>query len=233
LAKNTLIVGASSGIGAALMALLAEHGHQITHLSRQPEQAADLAGVRGIRWDARTDPFPADAIPERIDGLVYCPGSIRLKPFARLREQEIRDDLELNLMGAVRALQGAADALKRGDDAAVVLFSTVAVGVGMPFHASVAAAKGAVEGLTRALAAEWAPEIRVNAVAPTITDTPLASRLLNSDDKRAAAAERHPLKRIATPAELAEAARWLLTDARLVSGQVINVDAGLASLRML
>ena len=103
----------------------------------------------------------------------------------------------------------------------------------MPFHASVAAAKGAVEGLMRSLAAEWAPGIRVNAIAPTITDTPLASRLLNTDDKQQAAAERHPLKRIGSAKELAEVARWLLTDASLVTGQVVRVDAGLSTLRML
>lgn len=233
MAKHTLIVGANSGIGSALLALLTDRGHQVTHLSRHPEKAPDIAGVRGVRWDATSDPFPTDALPDRLDGVVYCPGSIRLKPFARLREQEFRDDLELNLIGAVRTLQGAAEALTQSDQAAVVLFSTVAVGTGMPFHASVSAAKGAVEGLTRSLAAEWAPKIRVNAIAPTITETPLAERLLNNDDKRAAACERHPLKRIGTAEEIAESARWLLTDARLLSGQVLHVDAGLSALRML
>ena len=172
-------------------------------------------------------------MPERLDGVVYCPGSIRLKPFARLREQELRDDLDLNLLGAVRTLQAASEPLKRSDRAAVVLFSTVAVGTGMPFHASVAAAKGAVEGLTRSLAAEWAPAIRVNAVAPTITDTPLAGRLLNSDEKRQTAADRHPLKRIATPEDIADAVRWLLTGNSLVTGQVLQLDAGLSELRLL
>jgi NAD(P)-dependent dehydrogenase (short-subunit alcohol dehydrogenase family) len=113
------------------------------------------------------------------------------------------------------------------------MFSTVAVTTGMPFHASVAAAKGALEGLTRSLAAEWAPKVRVNAVAPTITDTPLAGRLLNSDEKRATASARHPLKRVGTAQELAEAARWLLSDATMVTGQVLHVDAGLSALRML
>jgi NAD(P)-dependent dehydrogenase (short-subunit alcohol dehydrogenase family) len=232
-ANNSLVIGGSSGIGAALVASLVEHGHQITHLSREPEKAAEVVSARGVHWDALSEPFPRDALPERLDSLVYCPGSIRLKPFGRLREQEFRDDLELNLMGAVRALQGSYEALKRSDQASVVLFSTVAVGTGMPFHASVAAAKGAVEGLMRSLAAEWAPEIRVNAIAPTITDTPLAGRLLNTEDKQQAAADRHPLKRIGSAKELAEVARWLLTDASLVTGQVVRVDAGLSSLRML
>ncbi|NEX15717.1 MAG: oxidoreductase [Halochromatium sp.] len=233
MANTTLIIGGSSGIGAALVASLAEQGHQVIQLSREPEKGQDAANIRGVRWDALSERFPSEALPERLDGLVYCPGSIRLKPFARLREQELREDFELNLMGAVRALQASQEALKRSDQASVVLFSTVAVGTGMPFHTSVAAAKGAVEGLMRSLAAEWAPAIRVNAIAPTITDTPLASRLLSSKDKQQAAAERHPLKRIGSAAELAGVARWLLTEASLVTGQVIRVDAGLSSLRML
>jgi NAD(P)-dependent dehydrogenase (short-subunit alcohol dehydrogenase family) len=233
LASHFLIVGGSRGIGAALLELLVSQGHQVTQLSRSPEQAPAHPLARGIRWDALSEPLPSDTLPDRLDGLVYCPGSIRLKPFVRLREDELREDLELNLLGAVRVLQAAQDALKRSDQASVVLFSTVAVGTGMPFHTSTAAAKGAVEGLMRALAAEWAPAIRVNAIAPTITDTPLAGRLLNSEDKRLAAAERHPLKRIGSASDLAEGARWLLTDASLITGQVIKVDAGLSSLRML
>lgn len=229
---QTLIVGASSGIGAGLLRSLTEHGHQVTHLSRAPENAASVDGARGFAWDAVNEPFPSECLPERLDGVVYCPGSIRLKPFVRLREQELRDDLELNLLGAVRTLQAVAEPLKRSDQAAVVLFSTVAVGTGMPFHASVAAAKGAVEGLTRSLAAEWAPAVRVNAVAPTITDTPLAERLLNSDERRRAAADRHPLRRVATPEEIAEAVRWLLTGNSVITGQVLQLDAGLSRLRL-
>jgi NAD(P)-dependent dehydrogenase (short-subunit alcohol dehydrogenase family) len=231
--NHTLIVGGSSGIGAALVETLVAHGHQVTHLSREPQKAPALDAVRGYRWDAVSEPFPTDCLPERLDGFVYCPGSIRLKPFARLQAQELRDDLELNLIGAVRALQASLEALKRSDQAAVVLFSTVAVRTGMPFHASVAAAKGAVEGLTRALAAELAPEVRVNAIAPTITDTPLSARLLSTEEKRRLAAERHPLKRIGTAQELAEMARWLLTDASMISGEVIAADAGLSALRMI
>jgi 3-oxoacyl-[acyl-carrier protein] reductase len=231
--KHYLIVGASSGIGAALLRELAARGHALTHLSRHPEQAAGLPDTRGLHWDARSEEFPAEALPQRLDGLVYCPGSIRLKPFERLKPAEFQDDLELNLLGAVRAIQAALPALRRGETAAIVLFSTVAAQTGMPYHASVAAAKGAVEGLTRALAAELAPAIRVNAIAPTITDTPLAERLLSSEEKRAAAAERHPLKRIGAPEEMARTAVWLLDDAPSVTGQVIAVDGGLSRLRLL
>lgn len=209
MAKHYLLVGASSGIGAALLETLVAAGASVTHLSRNPEGAPDLPGTKGLRWDARTEPFPTEAVPEQLDGVAYCPGGIRLRPFERLKEQDFNEEWELNLLGAVRTLHGVLPALKRSDAASVVLFSTVAVQTGMPFHAAVAAAKGAVEGLTRSLAAEWAPRIRVNAIAPTLTDTPLAERLLGSEDKRRAAAERHPLKRINTAQDVARTAAWL------------------------
>ena len=231
--KHFVIVGASSGIGAELLRTLSARGHGVTHLSRHPENAPDVPAVRGLRWDSRSDDFPAGELPEQIDGLIYCPGSIRLRPFERLKVAEFQEDLELNLLGAVRAIQGALKPMRRSGSASVVLFSTVAVRTGMPYHASVAAAKGAVEGLTRSLAAELAPGIRVNAIAPTITDTPLAERLLSSDDKRAAAAERHPLKRIGGVGEMARTACWLLEDTPSVTGQVIAVDGGLSSVRLL
>jgi NAD(P)-dependent dehydrogenase (short-subunit alcohol dehydrogenase family) len=233
MSKSFLIVGGSSGIGAALVEQLCLQGHRVTHLSREPSRAPDLPGATGVQWDVLGDAMPTDRLPERLDGLAYCPGSIRLKPFERLRDTELREDLELNVMGAVRTIQAALPALKRSEAASLVLFSTVAVQTGMAYHASVSAAKGAVEGLTRALAAELAPAVRVNAIAPTLTDTPLAQRLLNSADKREAVAERHPLKRFGSASEIASTAAWLLTDATLVTGQIIAADAGLSAVRML
>ncbi|MFB1486800.1 MULTISPECIES: SDR family NAD(P)-dependent oxidoreductase [unclassified Thiocapsa] len=231
MSKTYLIVGGTSGIGAALLGKLLERGHRVIQLSRHPEAAPDLPAVTSLHWDVRTNDFPADALPTTLDGLVYCPGTIRLRPFERLAEKEWMEDLEINLLGAVRALQGAMKALKAAESAGIVLFSTVAVGTGLPFHASIASAKGAVEGLTRSLAAELAPRIRVNAVAPTLTTTPLAERLLGNESKRSAAAERHPLRTIGEPEDVAGAALWLLEDARMTTGQVIRVDAGLATLR--
>ncbi|MGA6924282.1 MAG: SDR family oxidoreductase [Desulfosarcina sp.] len=150
---------------------------------------------------------------DRIQGMAYCPGSIRLRPFHRLKAEDFLADLEINLLGAVKAIQACLPGLKRADaPGSIVLFSTVAVKTGMPFHASIASAKGAIEGLTRSLAAEFAPRIRVNAIAPSLTDTSLADALLSDDGKRAAAAERHPLKRIGTPADIAAAAKFLLDD---------------------
>lgn len=228
-----LIIGATSGIGRAILDKLIADGHRVVQLSRHPEQAPDHPRVTSVGWDAGTGTFPIDCLPETLQGLVYCPGSIRLKPFGRLKESEWTADFEINVMGAVRAIQAALPRLQQAERSSIVLFSTVAVQVGMPFHASVASAKGAIEGLARSLAAELAPRIRVNVVAPTLTDTPLAERLLNSADKRKSAAERHPLKSVARPEEIAHTAVWLLRDAPLVTGQVVACDGGLASIRML
>jgi NAD(P)-dependent dehydrogenase (short-subunit alcohol dehydrogenase family) len=230
--ERYLVVGGTSGIGAAVVNLLTQVGVDVIQTTRHPERALAHPRLRTLLWDAG-DAFPADAMPETLAGLVYCPGTIRLKPFPRLRESELVEDFEVNLLGAVRAVQACLPALQRAESASVVLFSTVAVQTGMPYHTCVSSAKGAVEGLARALAAELAPRIRVNAVAPTITDTPLAERLLNSDEKRRLAVERHPLRRIARPEEVARTVVWLLRDAPLVTGQVIPCDGGLSRVRLL
>ena len=232
LTKTLLIVGGSSGIGAATLDLALLRGHRVIQASRHPELARVVPAVTSLEWDACGGEFPTQSLPDVLDGLVYCPGGIRLKPFARLSAAELREDLEVSLIGAVRAVQAALPALKRGQGAGIVLFSTVAVRLGMPFHAAVASAKGAVEGLTRALAAELAPGIRVNAIAPTLTDTPLAARLLSSEERRQAAAERHPLKRIGEPGDVARTVLWLLDEAPMVTGQIIALDGGLSGLRL-
>jgi 3-oxoacyl-[acyl-carrier protein] reductase len=164
--------------------------------------------------------------------LVYCPGTLRLKPLRGLKREHFVEDWEVNFLGAVQTLQANQQLLAASPSASVVLFSTVAVGTGMSFHASIAGAKGAVEGLTRSLAAEWAPKIRVNAIAPSLTDTPLAAGLLGSDSKREAAAERSPLKRIASAEEVAGLAHWLLSEqAQNMTGQVLPMDGGMSRIR--
>ncbi|MDP3332166.1 MAG: SDR family oxidoreductase [Methylococcaceae bacterium] len=224
--RTILVVGASRGIGATI-AHLAEAQFQVYSISRtSPEKTGSLH----FSCDVLTDPLPI--IDEPLSGLVYCPGSINLKPFAGIKANEFRQDFEINLLGAVRCLQHYQRNLQASDVASVVLFSTVAVQTGFPYHATVAAAKGAVEGLTRALAAEWAPKIRVNAIAPSLTDTPLAERLLSDDTKKQAAAARHPLRRIGAAEDIAQMAMFLLSDkASWISGQIMHVDGGVSAIR--
>jgi NAD(P)-dependent dehydrogenase (short-subunit alcohol dehydrogenase family) len=222
-----LVVGASSGIGAELASGL-RGAAQVWTASRSPANG----DPRHLQWDATAGELDPAALPERLDGLVYCPGSIRLLPFERLDDAAFLDDIQVNLLGAVRLIRAALPALRRAPQASAVLFSSVAATCGMPMHASVAAAKGAVEGLTRALAAEFAPRIRVNAIAPSLSDTPLAARLLRTERQREGAAARHPLERIGTAADQAAAARFLLSpESAWVTGQVIAVDGGLGALR--
>lgn len=221
-----LIIGASRGIGAAI-SRLAQPANQIYSISRTAS-VTDVA--RHFSCDVLSDSLPS--IDEPLDGLVYCPGSINLQPFSRIKSDELRHDLELNLLGAVRCLQQYLPNLQAADSASVVLFSTVAVQTGFPYHAIVSAAKGAVEGLTHALAAEWAPKIRVNAIAPSLTNTPLAERLLREDSKKQAVADRHPLKRVGEAEDIAQMAVFLLSDkASWITGQIMHVDGGVSSIK--
>ena len=224
-----LIIGGSSGIGRALVDQLLTAGHTITVWARQRRDLPAEVTFHAI--DVTADTVEKGAVPDTLDGVAYCPGSIDLRSFRSLKAEAFREAFELNVVGAVRCLQAVERTLKKGTDPAVVLFSTVAVRRGMPFHAAVAAAKGGVEGLTRSLAAEYAPTIRVNAIAPSLTDTPLAEKLLASDEKRRASAERHPLRKVGTATEVAAMAAFLLSDrAAFMTGQVIGMDGGLSTL---
>lgn len=224
-----LLVGGNSGIGLATVRRLKADGVPLVAALRQSDPLDEL----GIA----TQPFDATSggeldLPEKLSGLVYFPGSITLKPFHRLTDEDFDADLQTNLMGAVRAIRSALPALKASGSASIVLFSTVAVGQGMPFHASIAAAKAAVEGLTRSLAAELAPKIRVNAIAPSLTDTPLASMLLGNEAKREAAEKRHPLQSVGQPEDVAELVAFLLSgSSRFMTGQILRPDGGLSSVR--
>ncbi|MFM9001211.1 MAG: SDR family NAD(P)-dependent oxidoreductase [Opitutia bacterium] len=223
------IIGGNTGIGLATVRLLAAAGHRVHLAARSPGDAASLAA--SVRpFDAAS---PAGlAWPERLDGLAYFPGTIALKPFHRMTDEDFRRDLQVNFFGAVEALRSALPALKAAGSASVVLCSTVAVAQGMPMHSGIAAAKGALEGLARSLAAEWAPAVRVNLVAPGLTDTPLAAPLLNADAKREAAAKRHPLQRVGDPVHSAELVAWLLgPGSASMTGQVLRPDGGLSSVR--
>lgn len=230
--KNILIIGASSGIGNAIAELAGSQGANIYSISRSTPTLPPTLQYEHLDLDILADDIPTDFLPETIDGVVYCPGSINLKPFRSLTAEAFRQDYEINVIGAVKAIQSALKPMKKSDNASVVLFSTVAVQQGMAFHGSVAAAKGAVEGLTRSLAAELSPRIRVNCIAPSLVNTPLASNILSNDDRIEASNNRHPLKRIGQPNDIAQSAVFLLSDqSSWITGQVLGVDGGLSRLR--
>jgi len=231
--SNYLIVGGSSGIGLELVKLLSENQDTIYLGSRNPSDFSRYPNVNQFTYDASKEDSDLDGLPDSLNGLVYCPGSINLMPLQRLQTEDFLHDFNLNLLGAVRTIKSTLKRLRKSrTGASIVLFSTVAVQTGMAFHASVASAKGAVEGLTRSLAAEFAPRIRVNAIAPSLTDTPLGKDLLSTDAKREAAAQRHPLKRIGTPREIAQLAALLLSNqGSWITGQIISMDGGMGALR--
>ena len=228
--KNILIIGGSSGIGLALAELLASHNN-IYVASRSNENLKHL-NVQHITFDATQEELDTSGLPDHLDGFVYCPGSINLRPFKGLKLDAFQTDFEINVLGAVRSLKSVLGHLSASGDAAVVFFSTVAVQTGMPFHSSVASSKGAIEGLTRSLAAEFAPKIRVNAIAPSLVNTPLASKFLNNETKIDKANERHPLGRVGSAIEIAQATAFLLgKESGWMTGRVLQLDGGIGNLK--
>jgi NAD(P)-dependent dehydrogenase (short-subunit alcohol dehydrogenase family) len=228
--KNILLVGGRTGIGKHTLGKLVESGANVTCALRDPSSIS-FGGVSVCAYDAE-NPSPLE-LPDVLDGVVYCPGSITLKPFHRITKADMLSELQVNFLGAFDVLQQSYKALKKGSNPSVVLFSTVAVQTGMGFHASIASAKGAVEGLTRSLAAEWAPKIRVNAIAPSLTDTPLAAHILSSDEKTKAAKMRHPTQTIGDPSDVASTVMFLLGESsKFITGQVLALDGGLSSTKL-
>ena len=228
--KNILIIGGSSGIGRALVDLMAPE-HNIYVASRSNESLANT-GVTHISYDVMNDALDLSNLPEQLDGFVYCPGSINLRPFRGLKPQTFQDDFNLNVLGAVKSIQAVLPLLQKSPQASLVFYSTVAVSTGMPFHASVAAAKGALEGLTRSLAAEYAPKFRVNCIAPSLTDTPLADKFLNNEAKLEKAQERHPLKQVGSAKNIAQMTAFLLgEESQWMTGQILHVDGGIGDLK--
>lgn len=227
--KNILLIGGSYGIGQALSNRLSE-GNNVHIASRTSENISEA--VTYHYFDVMENEIATLNLPDAIDGLVFCPGSINLRPFAALKPEEFEKDMQLNFFSLVKVVKALIPKLKKADQASLVFFSTVAVKVGMPYHTSVAAAKGAIEGFAKALAAEYAPSFRVNVIAPSLTDTPLASKLLSSDEKKEKMGERHPLKRVGTVEDIAAVAQFLLSDeSSWMTGQVIGVDGGMSTLQ--
>lgn len=223
--KNIVIVGGNSGIGKAMANLLKDVGANLFLYSKSGEGTTAL--------DTSVDFEEIPGLPDIIDGVVYCPGTINLKPFHRISVSDFQKEMDVNFFGVVRVLQACMKGLKKSDSPSVVLYSTVAVQTGMGFHAGIASAKGAVEGLTRSLAAEWAPsKIRVNAIAPSLTETPLASALLSTPEKKEASDKRHPLGRIGSAADIAEATVFLLSSkSSWMTGQILHLDGGMSNLK--
>lgn len=233
MSKNILIIGASSGIGHETATQLISKGYSVFSASRnQP----NIAGISHITWDATNpDATVFASLPDELHGVVYCPGTINLKPFHRLSQDDFKNDFQINVLGAISVIQAVLPKLKKANNASIVMYSTVAAKIGMGFHASVAASKGAIEGLTISLAAELAgAKIRVNCIAPSLTDTPLANNLLSTDDKKEASNKRHPIGRYGTSTDIANMTTFLLSDdSGWITGQVFGIDGGMGSIKMM
>lgn len=228
--KRFMVVGASSGIGQALTRILLQHGHEVLALCRR--DVAEEERLSYYRCDVENNLFPK--VTEPLDGLAYLPGTITLKPFSQIHEEEFCKDWEKNVLGAFRTLQCYLRQLQKAPKASITFNSSVAATQGMPFHSSIASAKAALEGFAKSLAAELAPRIRVNVVAPTLTQTPLAKTLLQTEDKLHRAEKRHPLQRIASPEDIAQTLYYLLSDeSQCMTGEVLHPDGGLSSIRLL
>lgn len=226
--KTYIVVGGSKGIGNAIVQSLLENNNVVNISRTKPTYTH--ANLTHYNCDILSDELPEI---EHADGLVYCPGSINLKPIKRLSLEDFRDDYEINVIGAVKSIQKYLKALKNGNNPSIVLFSTVAAKLGMPFHASIAAAKSGVEGLVKSLGAEMATTLRINAIAPTVTNTDLASKLLRNDKMIESIAERHPMKKFLQPEDVAGMAEFLLSEkAGSISGQVFEMDCGIVSFKI-
>ena len=229
--KNYVIIGGSSGIGKELVSILAREGHNV-FVTYNENKVKNNDKVQYQKFNVLNDSLNLDNLPDEIDGLVYCPGSINLKPFKRFTDEDFISDFKLQVVGATSVIKALIPRLATGENSSIVLFSTIAVQNGFNFHSQVSISKGAIEGLTRSLAAELAPKIRVNAVAPSITDTSLAGKFLNTPQKIAAQAEKNPLKKIGKAKDVAEAAAYLLTDkSSWTTGQILHVDGGSSTIK--
>ena len=229
--KNILLIGGSTGIGLEIAKKLYKN-HNIYIASRNKVDHDNLE-VTHLEFDVLKNDISSLDLPEQLDGLVYCPGSINLKPFKMLKPKDFEQEMQLNFFGLIKVVNGLMPKLKESNQASLVFFSSVAVKVGMPFHTSVAAAKGATEGFAKSLAAEYAPSLRVNVVSPSLTDTPLAEKLLNNDKKKEKMDQRHPLKRVGTTADIANMTAFLLSEeSSWITGQILGVDGGLSTLNI-
>ena len=229
--KNILIIGGSSGVGLALVKLLCEENNVIV-ASRTNETISDLP-ISYLPFDVDKDDLDINKIPDQLNGFVYCPGSINLRPFKGLKQEGFIQDFSINVLGAIKTLQTVQNNLQNSETpSSVLLFSTVAVRTGMPFHSSVATAKGALEGLARSLAAELAPKVRFNVIAPSLVDPRMAEKFLNNETEKTNAASRHPLQRVGNAKEIAQMAKFLISDeSSWMTAQTLTIDGGIGSIK--
>ncbi|MDX2191537.1 MAG: SDR family oxidoreductase [Bacteroidota bacterium] len=234
--SKSIIIGGTSGIGAQICAQLEKQNAEFIFTGTKEsvsEYNLPFKNHKYFQFNALNSDNGQLPEIESVSSIFYCPGTISLKPFNRLTEDDFLNDYKVNVLGAVKVLQKYINTLKTTPNASIVLFSTVAVAQGMAFHTSISASKGAIETLTRSLAAELAPHIRVNCIALSLTDTPLAEKLLNTEEKKASASKRHPLQAYGNPSDIAELALFLSSDAsKWITGQVIHADGGLSTLRV-
>ncbi|MFD2568136.1 SDR family NAD(P)-dependent oxidoreductase [Pseudotenacibaculum haliotis] len=226
--QRVAIIGGSKGIGFAILQKLVEQ-NQVSNVSRS------IPNLKHVNLTHHSSDVLIDDLPEieALNTLIYCPGSINLKPISRLSLDDFKKDFEINVLGAVKTIQHYLPVLKKGNNPSILLFSTVACKLGMPFHASIAVAKSGIEGLVKSLGAELAPTIRVNAIAPTITDTELAAKLLRNEKMIENMEQRHPLKKYLQPNEVAEMADFLISEkAASISGQIFELDCGIVSFKI-
>ena len=227
--KNILLIGGSTGIGYELSQKLKEDNNLFI-ATRDKEKFNDT-NIKTKDLNLNHE-FETDWLPDHIEGFVYLQGTINLRPFKGLKPSVFLEDFKINVMGCVEILQKVLPKIQAAENASIVMFSTVAVKVGMPFHSSVSSSKGAIEGLTRALAAEFAPKIRVNAIAPSILETPMSEKFLNSETKLDNAKNRHPLKEIGSADDVSEVVKFLLEDnSKWMTGQIISIDGGMSSVK--
>jgi 3-oxoacyl-[acyl-carrier protein] reductase len=226
--KTYLFAGASSAIAKEAAQLLQAKGHKVIGISTKEKDFNYNAFYQVESYDFGNFPVLEDAI----DGIAYFPGTINLKPFHRFKPEEFTTDYAINTLGAVAFTQSYLVNLKKAEKASVVFFSTVAVGIGMPFHSSIAMAKGAIEGLTKSLAAEYAPAIRVNCIAPSLVNSPLAEKFVSSPEKIESMQKRNPMQKVGDPIDIANAVVFLLEEeSAWVSGQIMAVDGGMSTLK--
>ena len=224
---KVLIIGGTKGIGKAIVSEVIEQ-HEVVCLSRNISDFTHN-NYKHIKFDVLNDEFPEI---ESLDTLIYCPGTINLKPISSLTLDDFRYDFELNVIGAIKAIKKYLNLLKKSENPSILMFSTVATKLGMPYHTSVSVSKSGIDGLVKTLGAELAPKIRINAIAPTITNTDLASKILRNEKVIENMIERHPLKKILSPDEIAKMASYLISkNSSSISGQIFNMDAGIVSFK--